>query len=80
MNKMVFLGLSIVAIVVAAIGSATKSTIATDIGGLAALVTWVLGLIKMVQLKRWGWFVAVLLLTPLTTLLYGIYGPAHPRG
>jgi hypothetical protein len=78
-NKPLFLILSIIAIVVVAVGESSKSNTITLIGGAVELITWILGLIKMVQLKRWGWFVAVLLLTPLSTLLYGIYGPSHAR-
>ncbi len=49
------------------------------IGGLVSLVTWILGLVKTVQLKRWGWFVAVLLLGTIGTLIYGIAGSEQPR-
>jgi hypothetical protein len=49
------------------------------IGGLVALVTWIMGLVKTAQLKRWGWFVEVLLLGLLGTLIYGIAGPQHPK-
>jgi hypothetical protein len=78
-NKLTFLILSIAAIVLATVGNSTKSGVITDIGGVVALVTWILGLVKMVQLSRWGWFVAVLLLPTFGTLLYGIYGPEHHR-
>ena len=44
-------------------------------GLLAALIAWILGLAKTAQIKRWGWFVAVLLTPPLGTLLYGLAGP-----
>lgn len=49
------------------------------IGGLAALVGWVMGLVKTAQLKRWGWFVAVLLLGSLGALIYGAAGPEHGK-
>jgi hypothetical protein len=44
-------------------------------GALAAVVAWILGLITTAHLRRWGWFVAVLLLSPLGSLLYGLAGP-----
>jgi hypothetical protein len=86
MSKMTFLILSIASLVLVGVGEGLQSSqsstslILAGIGGLVALVTWIMGLVKMVQLKRWGWFVAVFFLAPLSTLLYGIYGPAHPRG
>ena len=56
--------------------SAVAIGIALYLGGaLAALAAWILGLAKTAQIKRWGWFVAVLLTPPLGTLLYGLAGP-----
>lgn len=40
-------------------------------------VGWILGIVKTAMIGRWGWFVAVLLLSPLGSVLYGIFGPAH---
>jgi hypothetical protein len=48
-------------------------------GALAAVVAWILGLITTAQLGRWGWFVAVLLLSPLGSLLYGLAGPTQRK-
>jgi len=48
-------------------------------GALAALVAWILGLIRTAQLGRWGWFVAVLLISPLGSLLYGLAGPTQRK-
>jgi hypothetical protein len=82
-NKTYFLALSLATIVLVAVGGAIAGSTGTairDVGALGELVVWISGLVKMVQLKRWGWFVAVLILAPLSTLLYGIYGPAQPRG
>jgi hypothetical protein len=57
--------------------SAVDIGIALYLGGLlAALIAWILGLAKTAQMKRWGWFVAVLLTPPLGTLLYGLAGPS----
>jgi len=46
-------------------------------GVLAALVAWILGLITTARMRRWGWFVAVLLISPLGSLLYGLAGPTQ---
>jgi hypothetical protein len=43
-------------------------------GVVAALVAWALGLITTAVHGRWGWFVVVLLLSPLGSLLYGLFG------
>ena len=48
-------------------------------GGLAALAAWIGGLIKIGQIRRWGWFVAVLLLPALGSLLYGLAGPTQRK-
>ena len=48
-------------------------------GALAAVVAWILGLITTAQLGRWGWFVAVLLLSPLGSLLYRLAGPTQRK-
>ncbi len=48
-------------------------------GALAALVAWIMGLITTAHIRRWGWFVAVLLISPLGSLLYGLAGPAQRK-
>jgi hypothetical protein len=45
-------------------------------GVVAALLAWLLGLLKTASIGRWGWFLLVLLLSPLGSLLYGLAGPA----
>lgn len=50
------------------------------VGGLCGLVAWILGLVKTAQIGRWGWFVAVLLLPALGSLIYGIAGPTERAG
>lgn len=47
------------------------------VGGLCAFVGWILGLVKTAQIGRWGWFVLVLLISPLGSLIYGIAGPTE---
>jgi hypothetical protein len=46
-------------------------------GVLAGLAAWIGGLIKTGQIRRWGWFVVVLLLPALGSLLYGLAGPTQ---
>lgn len=38
-------------------------------------IAWILGLVWTVIHRRWGWFISVLLFTPLATLLYSLFGP-----
>ncbi len=45
------------------------------LGIVASLIAWIMGLVKTAQIGRWGWFVAVLLISPLGSLLYGLAGP-----
>ena len=52
-------------------------TLGFIVGGLCGLVAWILGLVKTAQIGRWGWFVAVLLLPGLGSLIYGIAGPTE---
>lgn len=42
------------------------------IGGLAMFATWILGLVRAATLGQWKWFIAILFLTPIATLLYGL--------
>jgi hypothetical protein len=57
-------------------GSAVGIGFVLYLGGvLAAILAWILGLIKTAQIRRWGWFAAVLLLPALGSLLYGLAGP-----
>jgi hypothetical protein len=61
-------------------GSAVAIGFVLYLGGvLAAVVAWIMGLIKTAQTRRWGWFAAVLLLPALGSLLYslsdGLAGP-----
>lgn len=49
------------------------------LGVILAFVAWILGLIKTAQAQAWGWFVVVLLLSPLGSLIYGIAGPDQKK-
>ncbi|HEV7126018.1 MAG TPA: hypothetical protein VGN32_01100 [Ktedonobacterales bacterium] len=46
------------------------------VAGVAELIGWILGLVSSATQRRWGWFVVILLFSPLTSLLYGFFGPA----
>lgn len=48
-------------------------------GVIVGLAAWFGGLIKTGQIRRWGWFVAVLLLPALGSLLYGLAGPTQRK-
>jgi hypothetical protein len=80
MNKQNLLYVSIAALVLDVLGSTTHLGAITAIGGLVSLAVWIMGMIMMARIKRWGWFVAILFLSPLATLLYGIMGPTAPKG
>ncbi len=58
-----------------AVGGAAIGILLLVLGLLSTGVAWIMGLIKTAQLKAWGWFVAVLLVPPLGSLIYGIAGP-----
>jgi ATP/ADP translocase len=45
-------------------------------GVIAAIIAWIVGVITTARMRRWGWFVAVLILPVLGSLLYGLFGPA----
>lgn len=58
-------------------GSAVTIGLVLYLGGvIAAIVAWIMGLSKTAQIRRRGWFVAVLLLPVLGSLLCGLVGPA----
>lgn len=42
------------------------------IGGMATFTTWILGLVKTATLRQWGWFTAILFLTPIASLVYSL--------
>jgi hypothetical protein len=46
------------------------------ISGLLWLVAWIGALIRSAKMGSWGWFIVVLILSGLGTLLYAIAGPA----
>lgn len=56
-------------------GAALIGLVGIVLGGICTLIAWIGGLIKTAQISRWGWFVLVLLLSPLGSLIYGFAGP-----
>lgn len=49
------------------------------LGVVAALIAWMVGLVRTAQIGRWGWFAGVLFLSPLASLIYGLVGPTERR-
>ncbi len=55
------------------------------IGALIEVISWILALISVATLGRWGWFVAMLILGVIGLLLvmmviYSFFGPSQRRG
>lgn len=47
------------------------------VGSLLATAAWVIGLVFAAQREEWGWFAAILLLSPIATLIYSRRLAAH---
>ena len=45
---------------------------------LAGTPAWVIALVQTARWRRWGWFAAVLLFSPIAALLYACFGPSQP--
>jgi hypothetical protein len=57
-------------------GGAVDIGFALYLGGVvAAIIAWIMGLVKTAQIGRWGWLAAVFLLPALGSLIYGVAGP-----
>ncbi|HEY7348995.1 MAG TPA: hypothetical protein VH599_11850 [Ktedonobacterales bacterium] len=39
-----------------------------------SLIAWVTGLFTTARVKQWGWFAAILFLSPLATFFYSLFG------
>lgn len=61
----------------AVLGGSLIALLVFLVGGVAGFIAWIMGLVKTAQIGRWGWFVAVLLLGMLGTLIYGLAGPTE---
>ena len=46
------------------------------VAGILATIAWIGALIRSAKMQTWGWFVVVLLLHGLGTLIYAIGGPS----
>ena len=75
--------LFIVGIVLAVVGAAQSSAILALIGVVAYLIglvlyiiSWIGSLVATAKLGRWGWFVCILLLSPIAELVYVFAGPS----
>lgn len=44
-----------------------------------ALAAWFGALVKMVRLRRWGWFICLLIFSGISLLLYIFFGPTTSR-
>lgn len=51
----------------------------TFVATVLTIVVWLLALVKTGRIRAWVWFVLCFLLPPVTTLLYGIFGPELPE-
>lgn len=49
------------------------------VSGIVGFPAWVMALVRTARVRRWGWFVAILLLSPVATLVYGVFGPEQER-
>ena len=58
-----------------AAGGALIATLLLVVAGILTFVSWLLGLIKTARIGKWGWFILVLLISPLGSLIYGAAGP-----
>ena len=47
--------------------------------GIVSLIAWIGGIIRVVQLQRWGWLVCMIVFGSFATLIYGFAGPEVPN-
>ncbi len=46
--------------------------------GIVSAIAWIFALIRTAQLQRWGWFVCMLVMGSLVTLIWSLIGPDSP--
>jgi hypothetical protein len=49
------------------------------ISGITMTCCWVYGIVKVIQLRRWGWLVAMVPLTIYAVVVFSIWGPNERR-
>lgn len=47
--------------------------------GIVSLIVWIGGIVRMIQLQRWGWLVCMIVFGSVATLIYGFAGPEAPN-
>jgi ABC-type xylose transport system permease subunit len=52
------------------------SAITWLVGAIFLLISWIGALIAVAKKEAWGWFVGILLLPALGTLIYSLAGPS----
>ena len=57
-------------------GLALVGLILYSLAGLLTFLSWLFGIIRTIRGQAWGWFVVILLFSPIATLIYGLMGPA----
>jgi serine/threonine protein kinase len=62
-------------IVLSIVGPFTTTAIVVYAGLVLVGLGWILGLAQSAWCERWYWFASILLLNPLATLAYGVFGP-----
>jgi len=50
----------------------------TIAAGIVAEIAWIFALIRTAQLQRWGWFVTMLVIGSVVTLIWSLGGPDTP--
>src|SRR6516165_9539740 len=53
----------------------TSESILVPVAFLLTIFLWYAGVYKTYQSSDWGWLVAIVFLTPVATLFYGLVGP-----
>ncbi len=48
------------------------TSVSVLIGGMATFTTWILGLVRTATFRQWRWFIAILFLTPIASLVYSV--------
>ena len=49
------------------------------VAGIVSLIAWIGGIVRVVQLQRWGWLICMIVFGSFATLIYGFAGPETPN-